>query len=77
MAPVTSTSDLSPVDELDDTSRSAASGSFRLAGAAASFPGSPSGRGAGDQNSRTFAYTNKDFPSWLQPNGCAAYGKAE
>ena len=72
MAPVTSTSDLSPVDELDDTSRSAASGSFRLAGTAAFFPTSPSGRGAGDQYSRTLACKSEDILSLLQPNGCAA-----
>ena len=40
-------SDSPPTDKPDDASRSAASGSFRLAGAAASFPASPSGRGAG------------------------------
>ena len=47
-APITSTSDSPPMDESDDTSRSAASGSFRSAEAAAFFPTSPSGRGAGD-----------------------------
>ena len=51
LAPTTSTSDLPPTDESADASRSAASSSFRLVRAAASFPASPSGRGAGDQNS--------------------------
>jgi len=54
----------------------AAAGPFlRLVGVAASFPASPSGRGAGDQNSRTLACRHEDISSWLQPNGCAAYGK--
>ena len=75
MAPTTSTSDSPPLDESDDISRSAAVGSFRLAGAAAFFPASPSGRGAGDQYSRTFAYKTEDIPSRLQPNRCATYGK--
>ena len=76
LTPTTSTSDPSPMDESDDTSRSAASGFFRSAGAAVSYPASPSGRGAGDQNSRTFSCIHKGVPSWLQPSGCPAYEEA-
>ena len=54
VAPMTSTSESPPTNESDDTSRSTASGSFRLAGVAAFFPASPSGRGVGDQYPQNF-----------------------
>ena len=63
LTPTTSTSDPSPMDESDDTSKSATSGSFRSAGVVAFFPTSPSGRGAGDLYSNTFAYKDEDVPS--------------
>ena len=63
LAPTTSTSDLHPTDESADASRSVAFSSFRLVRVAASFPASPSGRGAGDQNSWTLAYKHEDIPS--------------
>ena len=75
MAPVTSTSDSSLMDESDDTSRSVTSISFRSAEAAAFFPTSLSGRGVGDQYSNTFACKREQGSSWLQPNGCTAYRK--
>ena len=62
-APMTSMSDSPQMDESDDTSRSATSGSFRSAGVVAFFPTSPSGRGAGDLYSNTFAYKDEDVPS--------------
>jgi hypothetical protein len=48
-APMTSMSDSPQMDESDDSSRSATSGSFRSARVVAFFPTCPSGRGAGDQ----------------------------
>ena len=63
VAPTTSMSDSPQMDESDDTSKSATSGSFRSAGVVAFFPTSPSGRGAGDLYSNTFAYKDEDVPS--------------
>ena len=60
---MTSTFDFPPMDESDDTSRSAASYSLRSAGAAAFFPTSPSCTGAGDQYSNTFACEEEEVPS--------------
>ena len=54
-APVISTSDSLPTEESEENSISSSAGWRSSAGAAASFPGSPSCRGAGDQYSRTLA----------------------
>ena len=50
-APVISTSGSLPTEELEENSASSSAGWRSSVGAAASFPGSPSGRGAGDQYS--------------------------
>ena len=59
-APVISTSDSLPTEESEENSISSA-GWRSSAGAAASLPGSPSGRGAGDQYSKTLAYRSSDL----------------
>ena len=62
-APLTSMSDSPQMDESDDTSKSATSGSFRSAEPVAFFPTSPSSTGAGDQYSNTFTCKQEDFTS--------------
>ena len=54
-APVISTSDSLPTEESEENSTSSSASWHSSVGAAASFPGSPSGRGAGDQYSKTLA----------------------
>ena len=54
-APVISTSDSLPMEESEENSASSSAGWRSSAGAAASFLGSPSGRRAGDQYSKTLA----------------------
>jgi hypothetical protein len=54
-APVISTSSSLPTEESEENSASSSASYCSSAGAAASFLGSPSGRGAGDQYSKTLA----------------------
>ena len=54
-APVISTSDSLPTEDSEENSISSSAGWRSSAGAAASFPGSPSGREAGDKYSKTLA----------------------
>ena len=60
-APVISTSDSLPTEESEENSISSSAGWRSSVGAAASLPGSPSGRGAGDQYSKTLAYRSSDL----------------
>ena len=60
-APVMSTSDSLPTEELEENSASSSAGWCSSAGAVVSFPGSPSGRGAGDQYSKTLAYRRSEL----------------
>ena len=52
---VISTSELLPTEESEENSISSSTGWRSSAGVAASLPGSPSGRGVGDQYSKTLA----------------------
>ena len=54
-APVISTSGSLPTEESEENSASSSASWRSSAGAAASFPGSPSGREAGDKYSKTLA----------------------
>ena len=60
-APVISTSGSLPTEESEENSASSSAGWRSSAGVAASFPGSPSGRGAGDQYSKTSAYKRDEL----------------
>ena len=60
-APVISTSDSLPLEESEDNSTSSSTGWRSSAGAVASLPGSPSGRGQGDQYSKTLAYRRSEL----------------
>ena len=72
-APVISTSGSLPTEESEENSASSSAGWRISAGAAASFPGSPSSRGAGDQYSKTLAYRRSE----LCHNPTGAVGKTE
>ena len=72
-APVISTSDSLPMEESVENSISSSAGWRSSAGAAASFPGYPSGRGAGDQYSKTLACRRSE----LCYNPMGALGKTE
>ena len=60
-APVISTSDSLPLEESEENSTSSSTGWRSSAGAVASLPGSPSGRGQGDQYSKTLAYRRSEL----------------
>ena len=60
-APVTSTSGSLPMEESEENSASSSAGWRSSAGAAASFRGSLSGGGAGDQYSKTLAYRRSEL----------------
>jgi hypothetical protein len=70
---VISTSGSLPTEESEENSASSSAGWRISAGAAASFPGSPSGRGAGDQYSKTLACRGSE----LSYNPMGALGKIE
>ena len=60
-APVIFTSDSLPTEESEDNSISSSIGWRNSAGTAVSLPGSPSGRGAGDQYSKTLTYRRPEL----------------
>ena len=60
-APVIYTSGSLPTEESEENLASSSADWRSSAGAAASFPGSPSGRGAGDQYSKTLAYKRAEL----------------
>ena len=60
-APVISTSGSLPMEESEENLASSSASWCSSAGAAASFPGSPSSRGAGDQYSKTLAYRRSEL----------------
>ena len=72
-APVISTSDSLPMEELEENSVSSSAGWRSSTGAAVSLPGSPSGRGAGDQYSKTLACKGSE----LRYNPTGVLGKTE
>ena len=72
-APMISTSDSLPMEELEENSVSSSAGWCSSTGAAVSLPGSPSGRGAGDQYSKTLACKESE----LYHNPTGAVGKTE
>ena len=72
-APVIFTSDSLPTEESEENSAFSSASSQSLAGEAAFFSGSPSGRGVGDQYSKTLAYKSTE----LLYNPMGALGKTE
>ena len=70
-APVISTSGSLPTEESEENSAFSSASSQSLAGEAAFFSGSPSGRGVGDQYSKTLAYKSTE----LLYNPMGALGK--
>ena len=70
---VISTSDSLPTEESEENSTSSFADWCSSAGAAASLPGSPSGRGVGDQYSKTLACKGSE----LCYNPTGALGKTE
>ena len=74
-APVISTSGSLPTEESEENSASSSAGWRSSAGAAASFPGSPSGRGAGDQYSKILACSGAEL--LYNPTGALRKNRAK
>jgi hypothetical protein len=70
---VLSTSDSLPTEESEENSMSSSVGWRSSAGVVISLPGSPSGRGVGDQYSKTLAYRRSE----LHHNPMGAVGETE
>jgi len=71
--PVISTFDSLPTEESEENSLSSSAGWHSSAGMAVSLLGSPSGRGAGDQYTKTLAYRKSE----LYHNPTGAVGKTK